>query len=117
MANFRSGQGFGGAAPVELADGEPVAERSDEPRGEPVQNTPRGERADFSFLLEFVDDPKTYTATAIAANVTQEVRQISDAAIRTRWMRWIARAIGADRVRSEERRVGKECRSRWSPYP
>src|SRR3989441_9953233 len=23
---------------------------------------------------------------------------------------------GADRVRSEERRVGKECRSRWSPY-
>ena len=27
--------------------------------------------------------------------------------------------LGADRVdqyRSEERRVGKECRSRWSPY-
>ena len=23
---------------------------------------------------------------------------------------------GADRIRSEERRVGKECRSRWSPY-
>ena len=22
----------------------------------------------------------------------------------------------AERVRSEERRVGKECRSRWSPY-
>ena len=22
----------------------------------------------------------------------------------------------ADSVRSEERRVGKECRSRWSPY-
>ena len=22
----------------------------------------------------------------------------------------------SDRVRSEERRVGKECRSRWSPY-
>src|SRR2546425_8350795 len=29
----------------------------------------------------------------------------------------IARAHGGDvRVRSEERRVGKECRSRWSPY-
>src|SRR5258708_39686451 len=26
------------------------------------------------------------------------------------------RVIGGDRVRSEERRVGKECRSRWSPY-
>src|SRR2546425_8811043 len=32
---------------------------------------------------------------------------------------WLARAtgVGADIVvRSEERRVGKECRSRWSPY-
>src|ERR1041385_1598156 len=25
--------------------------------------------------------------------------------------------LGRLRVRSEERRVGKECRSRWSPYP
>src|SRR5438876_2157435 len=24
--------------------------------------------------------------------------------------------IGCERLRSEERRVGKECRSRWSPY-
>src|SRR5260370_18734616 len=26
------------------------------------------------------------------------------------------RAAGSPRLRSEERRVGKECRSRWSPY-
>ena len=25
-------------------------------------------------------------------------------------------AFAAEEVRSEERRVGKECRSRWSPY-
>ena len=25
-------------------------------------------------------------------------------------------SCGAHRARSEERRVGKECRSRWSPY-
>ena len=25
-------------------------------------------------------------------------------------------SLGSHRVRSEERRVGKECRSRWSPY-
>ena len=25
-------------------------------------------------------------------------------------------SIGKDSSRSEERRVGKECRSRWSPY-
>ena len=24
--------------------------------------------------------------------------------------------IASDPIRSEERRVGKECRSRWSPY-
>src|SRR2546423_9697206 len=28
----------------------------------------------------------------------------------------ISCVIGASAVRSEERRVGKECRSRWSPY-
>ena len=25
-------------------------------------------------------------------------------------------AYGPEQLRSEERRVGKECRSRWSPY-
>src|SRR5438034_11540086 len=29
---------------------------------------------------------------------------------------WVSSLGGDDRVRSEERRVGKECRSRWSPY-
>src|SRR2546426_1299261 len=28
----------------------------------------------------------------------------------------LRRAIALDPLRSEERRVGKECRSRWSPY-
>ena len=28
----------------------------------------------------------------------------------------IVLSIGRRRSRSEERRVGKECRSRWSPY-
>src|SRR2546426_2545011 len=28
----------------------------------------------------------------------------------------LAVLLGAGAVRSEERRVGKECRSRWSPY-
>ena len=27
-----------------------------------------------------------------------------------------AAGVAGDRLRSEERRVGKECRSRWSPY-
>src|SRR2546426_12642674 len=28
----------------------------------------------------------------------------------------VAGGEGQDEIRSEERRVGKECRSRWSPY-
>src|SRR2546430_17419101 len=36
------------------------------------------------------------------------------------WAQWKAEGIAAsstgDNARSEERRVGKECRSRWSPY-
>src|SRR3546814_4783456 len=38
----------------------------------------------------------------------------------TRWQRWSAVIVGFIGVRSEERRVGKECgstcRSRWWPY-
>src|SRR2546427_13036027 len=35
---------------------------------------------------------------------------------RDHWTTWAALAGGAALTRSEERRVGKECRSRWSPY-
>ena len=31
-------------------------------------------------------------------------------------MSWAAADAADDAERSEERRVGKECRSRWSPY-
>ena len=30
--------------------------------------------------------------------------------------RWFAKDNEFGDIRSEERRVGKECRSRWSPY-
>ena len=33
------------------------------------------------------------------------------------WRSWTAPDGGSVDQRSEERRVGKECRSRWSPYP
>ena len=35
--------------------------------------------------------------------------------IKERKYRWETEVVSA-RLRSEERRVGKECRSRWSPY-
>ena len=31
-------------------------------------------------------------------------------------IRHLSKTFGTNLVRSEERRVGKECRSRWSPY-
>ena len=34
-------------------------------------------------------------------------------ASKQKWFKWYTLASAA---RSEERRVGKECRSRWSPY-
>ena len=33
-----------------------------------------------------------------------------------RWSLGAGALLGVPGVRSEERRVGKECRSRWSPY-
>ena len=59
------------------------------------------------------------TATTIPP-LTESVGPLSPAdayAIQTRWSEMRARrgerTVGR---RSEERRVGKECRSRWSPY-
>src|SRR5258708_39147373 len=32
------------------------------------------------------------------------------------WQKWRENYVAREDIRSEERRVGKECRSRWSPY-
>src|ERR1039458_10463807 len=58
--------------------------------------------------------------------VTATCRSPSDTFIRRSILRgrlWTGREthrvgtiLGTVRLRSEERRVGKECRSRWSPY-
>ena len=45
---------------------------------------------------------------------TEHVQEVTKDAVG----RWIFNLLGVAiiGVRSEERRVGKECRSRWSPY-
>ena len=43
------------------------------------------------------------------------IQQANTADLRTNLMN-LAKSIEACAARSEERRVGKECRSRWSPY-
>ena len=75
----------------------------------------------------------TYTVRAYAKGVDQTPRKVSLVAalvrgrtvadalvilehVPKRAAMPVKKAIDSARSRSEERRVGKECRSRWSPY-
>src|SRR5690349_23998683 len=51
-----------------------------------------------------------------ALNDEKEERRMLDQAIQTLTEMTGRRPVGYRAPRSEERRVGKECRSRWSPY-
>ena len=51
--------------------------------------------------------PATRSFQAIRIVINEELQQLSST---------LEQSIGALKQRSEERRVGKECRSRWSPY-
>mgnify|MGYP000859719075 CR=1 FL=1 len=52
--------------------------------------------------------------TPIAASVATSLLLLSGAANAT--VTLTGADLTQDQARSEERRVGKECRSRWSPY-
>ena len=64
-----------------------------------------------------------YLRTNISSNVIDGIARVPGVAaiataangVRTRVATTVAMALAAS-LRSEERRVGKECRSRWSPY-
>src|SRR3712207_9309200 len=79
-------------------------------------------RSDGSIAEMKTGEGKTLTATlAVVLNSLPgkgvHVVTVNDYLARrdAEWMSPIYNALGC-RVRSEERRVGKECRSRWSPY-
>ena len=64
--------------------------------------------------LEFLDD-------LFSTQAEKAVREVGDKLARDNYKIAVELAklcylIVGDRHRSEERRVGKECRSRWSPY-
>ena len=63
-----------------------------------------------------------YNGQAVAVEVTLEVYEFLDRAdhktenlFHEQRRHWDGREFD-EYIRSEERRVGKECRSRWSPY-
>src|SRR2546430_17402534 len=68
-------------------------------RGRPVRITRRGKRA--AVLISEAEFRRSHRASG---------RGLGDAILA-----WRSRYGGVE-LRSEERRVGKECRSRWSPY-
>src|SRR6266498_971408 len=60
-----------------------------------------------------VDNPRRYDPTHVAAwNGLDRFFETTERVLRARR----GRAVIGVEPRSEERRVGKECRSRWSPY-
>src|SRR3989454_12588115 len=74
------------------------------------------QRADFRRLLRMIESP---WANLLLSGRPHRFSSGSDAE-RERFLRgWAHSRLGIKRQgfqRSEERRVGKECRSRWSPY-
>src|SRR2546429_465164 len=84
--------------------------------------------AGTSYMLNGAEDNNNFSAGAI--NINPPLESVEDFAILTNSMgaqygRGAGALVTANQksgtngfhgVRSEERRVGKECRSRWSPY-
>ena len=48
--------------------------------------------------------------------IGRRLHEVFDQDNADKFLGYIRRALAARETRSEERRVGKECRSRWSPY-
>src|SRR3712207_1712439 len=77
----------------------------------------------FENLREFVPELLETLRAGTTAELVPVMRDGSTFAVhtqtRTFWVKlWHSsdEMMKVERVRSEERRVGKECRSRWSPY-
>ena len=64
-----------------------------------------------SFTLIILDS-LMYPISFATRNTSAEVSSLTPFL----WFKALEMVAGENPVRSEERRVGKECRSRWSPY-
>ena len=67
-------------------------------------------------LLTYLKNYEPYELVKFSGNTyctrTHDSLKISNG----KWIWWSRGIGGRSALRSEERRVGKECRSRWSPY-
>src|SRR2546430_4910876 len=69
--------------------------------------------SDLFYPAQNVVAPLAFGVAAFGAYV---VVQIGTGRSRQTRSNWVVTGVAAVLNRSEERRVGKECRSRWSPY-
>src|SRR5258707_8853353 len=74
--------------------------------------------ANPALLRKIAEAKITCTTICITTHGQDEVNKMKAVAQATSWMEGGVRKGGRSYhiKRSEERRVGKECRSRWSPY-
>src|SRR5687768_15107975 len=101
------------------AAAEPVAQAQVKSGRSPARLRPRG---GFGGYLHELRRERGLTARALAglagvhhtyvSKLERGDRQAPDEPV----VEALAAALGVSPARSEERRVGKECRSRWSPY-
>src|SRR2546430_5525720 len=71
----------------------------------------------FFFFFQAEDGIRDLTVTGVQTCALPILRLRSNIEACPLSRRWLAaRFWGVHSERSEERRVGKECRSRWSPY-
>src|SRR2546426_12053594 len=73
---------------------------------------------DFTVAAWFrwTTNPSPYYSGIQGGGLSWELRVMADGRFGATFYQSIGPDVFTEIVRSEERRVGKECRSRWSPY-
>src|SRR3989441_11039364 len=90
--------------------GQPSASVSRAPPGPGM-----GAAKNLALLAYLALEPGSHSRESLAALLWGESPEQAARASLRQALRRLRAAVGDD-LRSEERRVGKECRSRWSPY-
>src|SRR5437667_328075 len=92
--------------------------RSKATRRQEAEHSPReGKRSDFFFQAEdgIRDRDVTGVQTCALPISPPVLSEIHDVLARPKFRKYISEEDGRQFLRSEERRVGKECRSGWAP--
>src|SRR5690554_3656532 len=94
-----------------------LSELGENPEREGLLKTPeRVAKAMLFFTQGYAVKPEEILRSAMFKEEYKQMVIVKDIEIYSLCEHHMLPFIGKAHVRSEERRVGKECRSRWSPY-